>query len=162
MFSLSHTTGYAIKALTCIAGNRDLMQIRDIAKCTGIPAPYLSKVILRLCKSGILTSKRGHKGGVWLTRKADEISLYEISEAVEGGDPFTACLLGLETCSDERACPNHAFWKGSRDRIRRQLEKTSLADVLIFENKRLDEGCSGSQLLPSARSSNRRDNEYLI
>lgn len=42
MFALSQTTGYAIKAITCIAGGCEIKQIRDISQCTGVAAPYLS------------------------------------------------------------------------------------------------------------------------
>ncbi len=140
MFSLSQTSGYAIKALACIAGGCEVKQIRDIAECTGLAVPYLSKVILRLGKSGILASKRGNKGGVWLTREPKDISLFEISEAMDGEGQFGSCLLGLDSCTDERACPTHAFWKTVRGQIRKQLETTSLADVLEFETKRSKRG----------------------
>lgn len=143
MFALSQTTGYAIKALTCIAGDCAVSQIRDIADCTAVPVSYLAKVIHRLGKAGILESKRGNKGGVWLIRKPKDISLLEISEAVDGEDQFTACLLGMESCSDARACPTHTFWKIARNEIRTQLETTSLADVVKFEKKRANKGsCS--------------------
>jgi len=132
MFSFSQTTGYAIRALACIAGGCEVRQVRDIADCTGIPAPYLAKVIMRLGKAGILSSKRGNKGGVWLARKPGEITLHEISMVVDGGEQFGACLLGNEACSNERACPSHAFWKLAREQIRRHLEMTSLAEVLEF------------------------------
>ena len=148
MFALSQTTGYAIKALTCIAGGCRVQQVRDISECTGIAAPYLAKVVVRLGKAGILVSKRGNKGGVWLARKPAEITLHQISEAVDGGDHFGSCLLGLDNCSDERACPTHEFWKVTRGKIRKQLEQTTLADVLAFEAKRAASGCCGSMLLP--------------
>jgi len=152
MFSLTQTTGYSIKALTCIAGGCDVKQIRDISECTGIATPYLAKVILRLSKSGIIASKRGNKGGVWLTRKPEEISLYQISEAVDGEDQFTSCLLGLENCSDARSCPTHQFWKVARAEIRKQLEQTSLADVLKFEVNRSAKGaCSAFSLTPNPK-----------
>lgn len=140
MFALSQTTGYAIKALTCIAGDCDVKQIRDIGACTSIPTSYLAKVIHRLCKAGILESKRGNKGGVWLTRKPTDVSLLEISEAVDGEDQFTSCLIGMESCSDLRACPTHEFWKPVRKQIRNQLENTTLADVLKFEKTRAKKG----------------------
>lgn len=143
VFSLSQTTGYAVKALTCIAAGCEVKQIRDIADCTSIPIPYLAKVIHRLGKAGILESKRGNKGGVWLARNPGEISLYEISVAVDGDDQFSSCLLGLESCSDDRACPTHVFWKAARAQIRHELETTSLADVVAFEKRRAGKGSRG-------------------
>ena len=150
MFALSQTTGYAIKALTCIAGGCRVQQVRDISECTGIAAPYLAKVVVRLGKAGILVSKRGNKGGVWLARKPAEISLHQISEAVESADQCSSCLLGLDNCSDERACPTHEFWKVTRGKIRKQLEKSTLADVHAFEAKRAASGCCASILMPGA------------
>jgi len=151
MFSLSQTTGYAIKALTCIAGGCEVRQIQDIADCTDIPVSYLAKVVHRLGKAGVLESKRGNKCGVWLTRNPDDLSLLEISKAVDGEDQFTSCLLGLENCSDARACPTHDFWKASRSAIRQTLANTSLADVLIFEKSRSEKG-SSSAFSPVSRS----------
>lgn len=146
MFSLSQTTGYAIKALTCIAGGCEVKQVRDIAECTDMPISYLAKVVHRLAQGGILESKRGNKGGVWLARKPREISLLDVSEAVEGPGQFASCLLGLDSCSDARACPTHVFWKFAREQIRQQLESTSLEDVLAFEKREAKKG-SRSALL---------------
>lgn len=136
MFTLSQTTGYAIKALACIAAESGASQIRDIAERTEISVSYLAKVIHRLGSGGLVESRRGNKGGIWLAREADEITLLQISEAVDGESQFTSCILGLDACSDARACPAHEFWKSVRISIRQKLESTTLADVVAFEARR--------------------------
>jgi DNA-binding IscR family transcriptional regulator len=45
------------------------------------------------------------------------------------------CLLGLVTCSDERACPVHNFWKDARQQIEFTLRYTTLADVVAHERR---------------------------
>lgn len=136
MLCLSQTTGYAIKALSLLASpGGEPRLLRDVAADAGVPYAYLAKRMPELVAAGLVNSKRGHHGGLILSRPAAEITLLDINEAIEGKKWFTACLLGLATCSDERACPTHQFWKTARVDIERRLRETSLADVIAHEKK---------------------------
>ncbi len=138
MLCLSQSVGYAIQALAFLSNNPEEAKLaKEIAEDSGVPAPYLAKLLKKLGDADIVASKRGYKGGNWLKRPADEISLLEISEAIDGRRWMGRCLLGLEQCNDERACPTHAFWKNARTEIEQTLRLTSLAQVIDFENKRL-------------------------
>ena len=133
MMSLSQTTGHAVRALACLAGcTTPPASIKDVSHCAGVPQPYLAKIVKRLNEAGIVASKRGSKGGIWLARPARLISLYEVAEAVEGSDFLGSCLYGFDACSDARDCPVHGFWVKTRDSIRRELVRTKLSDVLDF------------------------------
>jgi Rrf2 family iron-sulfur cluster assembly transcriptional regulator len=136
MLALSQTTGYAIQALACVSEGCDHALVREVARCAGVPAPYLGKIVQNLVRAGILNSRRGRRGGISLARPSASISLLEISEAVDGADYLEGCLLGLESCSDQRACPTHAFWKKTRGGIRRTLKGISLAEVAQFQRER--------------------------
>jgi Rrf2 family protein len=107
--------------------------VQEVASWIGAPGPYLSKVFHALGKARIVDTKRGRRGGVVLTRPAREITLDAIADAMDGDEWRTSCLLGLAECSDERACPVHAFWTEERVRIYNELQKVTLADVARFE-----------------------------
>lgn len=143
MISLSTSTGYAIKAMArlCPKGETAYF-IRNLAEEAVVPAPYLAKLVQRLSAGGLVISKRGYKGGIRLSRPAGEISLADIDDAIEGGREPDRCLLGMESCTDERACPAHAFWKVTRAAIRAKLESTSLLDVMKFEEARARENAA--------------------
>lgn len=134
MLSLSQTTGYAIRALCLLAppGGQPRL-LRDIAKAAEVPYAYLAKRMPDLANAGLVATKRGLRGGITLTREPDKISLLEVSEAVEARQWLGRCLLGLETCSDERSCPMHQFWKKTRFDIEKLLRETTLADVSQHE-----------------------------
>ena len=133
MMSLSQTTGHAIRALACLAGCANPpANIKDVAECAGVPQAYLAKIVKKLNDSGIVSSKRGNRGGIWLARPAKLISLLDVCSAVEGEDFLSPCLFGSDLCSSERDCPNHEFWLKNRELIRRELERTKLSDVLDF------------------------------
>ena len=65
--------------------------IRDLATFQGISESYLSKVYAKLSKAGIIKSVSGVKGGYALARSADEITFWDVVEAVEGSEPFFQC-----------------------------------------------------------------------
>lgn len=65
--------------------------IRDLATFQGISETYLSKVYAKLSKLGIIKSIPGAKGGYALARSAEEISFWDIVEAVEGSESFFQC-----------------------------------------------------------------------
>ena len=115
MLALSQTTGYAVLALSCLDGCGDRWVLaKNISECTGISLPYLSKMLHALTGSGVIVAKRGYRGGFQLAQPADQITLLEVVEAVEGQAWMPRCLLGLDECSDQRACPTHEFWKKQR------------------------------------------------
>lgn len=133
MLSLSNTTGHAIRALVCLAGcENPLSSIRDVAECSGVPAAYLAKIMKKLNDAGLVSSRRGIHGGIWLARPPTLISLHDISLAIEGEGYLSECLLGEGFCFDLQDCPTHTFWVKNRQLIRKELEKTKLSDVLEF------------------------------
>ena len=136
MLPLSQSSGYAVLAMSCLEdpGGKPTLVV-DVAARTGFPRPYLSKMIHKLAKVGLVMAKRGNKGGVVLSLAAKEITLDLIAEAVDGAEWRNQCLLGFKECTDERACPAHTFWKSERDHIHRCLKDISLEEIRTFEQQ---------------------------
>ncbi len=84
---------YAIHCLLYMVNSEEgkSVGIRDLATFQGISETYLSKVYARLSKSGIIKSIPGVKGGYALARGAEEITFWDVVEAVEGSEPFFQC-----------------------------------------------------------------------
>ncbi len=136
MLGLSQGVGYAVKALACLTEDGEAHFVREVAACAKVPPAYLTKVFKKLVDAGVLSSKRGWAGGTRLARPPESITLLEITEAIDGKDWNKGCLLGQEFCSDERACPTHAFWKIDRQAIAEKLRHITLAACIEFERKR--------------------------
>jgi Rrf2 family protein len=102
----------------------------EIARCAGIPSPYLAKIINLLARHDLVKARRGVGGGVSLAREPDQITLLQIVRAVEGEKWLGECLLGLDECSDVSTCPTHPFWLRIRSEITEELAKTTLASVI--------------------------------
>ena len=66
--------------------------IRQIAELNAITETYLSKVFAKLRKVGIVRSITGVRGGYELGKPAEDISFWDIIEAIEGPSFFFQCV----------------------------------------------------------------------
>jgi Rrf2 family protein len=130
MLPLSLTVGHAIRLLRCLdepGGQRILVE--TVAECTGISKAYLGKITHHLGKQGFVNSQRGHHGGVVLARPLRDITLEQVSAAVDGTEWRSRCLLGLLGCTDETPCVLHTYWQKTRKEIFEQLASVTLEDM---------------------------------
>ena len=111
---LSSTCKYGIRAVIYLAlndGENKKIGIKEISKELDIPTPFLGKILQTLAKSKLLSSTKGPNGGFGLAKPANQISLLNIIEIIDGLDLFNNCLIGLSTCSanahDDVQCPIH-------------------------------------------------------
>ena len=83
---ISRSTGYALVAVGYIAQNyKDgAVLAARISKEYNIPLEYLLKILQQLVRANVLRSKRGPRGGFFLARPAETITLLEVIEAVDG------------------------------------------------------------------------------
>lgn len=102
----------------------------EVAKHQGIPAPFLAKIVLALTRAGLLRSFRGCGGGIALAKPADQITLLEIVEAVDGPIAMNRCVLWPEECERSDECPVHQVWSGARTLLADYLGSISLASLV--------------------------------
>ena len=83
---ISRSTGYALVAVGYIAQHYQdgAVLAQRVSKEYHIPLEYLLKILQQQVRANVLRSKRGPRGGFFLARPAEEITILEIIEAVEG------------------------------------------------------------------------------
>jgi Rrf2 family protein len=86
-----------------------------------LPVAYMAKHLQALSRAGIVRSARGVRGGYRLARPANEISLWDIRQAIEGVSPDFLCreIRRNGPCSQfgasSRPCAvAAAFWAAER------------------------------------------------
>ena len=103
---LSHLADYAVVLMTAAArrpvGAR--LSATELAADTGVPLPTAQKLMGQLAGCGLLSSVRGAGGGFALSKPADQITLADIVEAVEGPIAMTVCSEGRTDCALEAHC----------------------------------------------------------
>ena len=144
---ISQTAVYAIRAMSAIATLPEGIKIRaiDLGRATGIPAPYLSKILRRLVLAELLVSQKGQGGGFSLACPAAEISFIDILKAVDAFPTDGRCAFGWGSCDQLSPCPLHGAWSRLNHQLRDWANETTLAEVATVA-----EGDQRLQLFPDA------------
>ncbi len=83
---LSNKSRYGVRAMFDIAFHNDgkPTQVRTIAERQAIPPRFLEQIFQDLKRAGLVTSKRGPRGGYALSRDPDAIHIGDVIRALEG------------------------------------------------------------------------------
>ena len=138
---LSQTGKYALRASIYLAeqGSDEPIPVGEIAAALDVPRNYLSKILHRMAREGILVSERGPRGGFRLATAPENLSVARVVDTVDPGLLDRKCLLGRAECSDLDPCPAHETWQDLAQRIERFLSGTSVADLLQGPGKEVFE-----------------------
>ncbi len=132
MIRLSKLTDYAFVILSRFVrgGSGKVHNARDVSADVHLPQPTVSKLLKTLSRSGVLAAHRGVKGGYSLARSAEEITVADVVNALEGPISMTDCISdGDHSCMLELMCPMRLKWKGVNDILVEALQKMSLAEM---------------------------------
>lgn len=72
---------------------------------------------------------KGPTGGFSLSRNAEDITLIEVIEAIDGLDMFNQCGIGFKRCDDSHPCPIHHEYKIVRKHIKQLFENKTLKEL---------------------------------
>ena len=125
---------YAVMALADLArfNNLNPVSLRDISLRQGISLDYLEQIFLKLRKNEIVQSVRGTQGGYVLNKKAKEIKLTNIFDAVDEKVKTVQCKKESKKGCNGKAtkCITHNLWDELEIHINTFFENKSLKDLL--------------------------------
>ena len=101
-----------------------------IADTQEISRKYLELLVSSLRKSGMVGSRKGVRGGYYLTREPSEISLWEIFCALEGRSPLVECVPHPETCVRADDCTTRTIWVLLDQKLQDFWESFTLQDLI--------------------------------
>jgi Rrf2 family protein len=118
MLAITSKSPYAIRALAELArsGGQGPVPIGEIARRREIPVQFLEGLFATLRRAGILHSQRGVKGGYSFARPADELTVLEVVEALEGSLSADARNQG-------------EIWSEAVEALRERLGALTIAEV---------------------------------
>ncbi|MFQ5607430.1 MAG: RrF2 family transcriptional regulator [Candidatus Zixiibacteriota bacterium] len=144
--SLSKSAGYAIHALAYIAGRggKEPIMAREIAREYDLPYDSVLKILRTLAKVGHLKPYRGCQGGFALAISAEQITLLEVVEAIDG--PVMRSESKLDGFGDQvtgrRA---HLFLRSAAEKLQQSLAKNTIADLVRNREEAHSEKQGGSK-----------------
>ncbi len=127
---LTRATSYAIHALVFMATQKHNRPVAShhIAQAGGIPERFLLKVLKPLVSARVLHSIKGPNGGYRLARPANEITMLEILEAVDGPIRGQSSFSRDETNGTLNKRLDQICNKAA-DEVRKQLHKVRISQL---------------------------------
>ena len=128
MISVTSKSRYAVVALAELARSGTApVPIGQVAERRDIPVQFLEQLFSTLRRAGILVSHRGAKGGYTLARPADEITVLEVVQALDG-------VVGAE--GEEAG----GIWADGVEALRSIFRENTVADIAAREARESDSG----------------------
>ncbi|MBN1650540.1 MAG: Rrf2 family transcriptional regulator [Bacteroidales bacterium] len=128
---LNTKTRYGIRTMVELAMDwegKGLLQ-KDISEKQEISYKYLDHIVSALKARGLIVNVEGKKSGYRLSRKPEEITVYDIYKAFEAELSIVDCLLPDGRCSKDKACATQELWSGLNTLIVDYLKKHTLKEL---------------------------------
>lgn len=98
LIHISEAASLAIHSMALIASSTARLNAKKIAGILHVSQNHLAKILQVLAKNEYLESNRGPGGGFTFKKNADEISMLEIYQLIEGNVDCQFCGITENTC----------------------------------------------------------------
>jgi Rrf2 family iron-sulfur cluster assembly transcriptional regulator len=133
---LSRAGEYGILGAAYIAQQeKEICFIREISEAWDLPESFLAKILQKLAKAGILHSHKGNMGGFSLSRPAEDISLKEVIEALQGPIIINWCEVSEDLCERFENCLLERIVNEATVKVREVFSEYSIADLALVTTK---------------------------
>jgi FeS assembly SUF system regulator len=127
MLKISRLTDYATAVILFMQNDDKLYSSEMIATGVRLEIPTVSKVLKLLTKAKILASTRGANGGYQLAKTSDDITLFDVIQAIEGNTAITECTKTDSLCAQEQGCDSRTGWQKVNQQIQNILVRMTIA-----------------------------------
>jgi Rrf2 family protein len=107
---------------------------KDIANKQDIPLNYLDIIISGLRNAGLIVNYGGKSSGYILTKKTDQISIYDVYRAFEPELELVNCNGPTNSCMRLDICPVTDYWSDLNTKIKSMMKGATI-DMLVRQNE---------------------------
>jgi len=131
---LTAKTRYGIRTMIEIGMNDGPIFQKDIAKKQELTEKFLDQIIAGLKKANLIQNSAGKKSGYILSHPSDEITAYDIYNALEPSVHVIGCLCDNEYCTKDD-CASKGLWAGLNEQIKEYMESKNLSSLIAQQKE---------------------------
>lgn len=127
---------YGLRAVIEIACSNEpggILQ-KDIAVNQEISLKYLDSIISSLKLKGIISHAKGKGSGFKLTRKPEEITVYDVYTAFEP-IVIVECINDESFCDRSKSCVSRDYWIEFKNEYKEMLSRKTIAQIIERNDK---------------------------
>ncbi|WP_099827497.1 Rrf2 family transcriptional regulator [Oceaniglobus indicus] len=130
---LTSFTDYGLRMLMRLASDPErAFSTAELADEFGVSRNHLAKIMQRLSRAGLVTTRRGGGGGAALARPADQIRLGAVVRLLEEGQPLVECLgANGGACVIDGRCGLKSRLGAAEAAFLAELDRSTLGDIAL-------------------------------
>ncbi|MDN3426343.1 Rrf2 family transcriptional regulator [Microbacterium sp. APC 3898] len=123
----SNATNYALHTMVHLIRlpQNSTIGVQELAEFQKLSPTYLSKILTKLTKAGLIESTPGAKGGYKISKSPNEISFLDVIIAIEGDSKLFNCSL-----HHNEGCLIEEVMRQSEENMKSELESQLLIDIV--------------------------------
>ena len=130
---VSKKTDYALRALFTLVEHHGgaPIHIRELARRNDVPKRFLEQIMLALKAQGWVDSSAGVRGGYFLAKSPDKITMGQVVRHFDGILAPIDCVsvTGYQRCSQESVCRFRRVFYDVRNYVAHLMDRMTLAEV---------------------------------
>lgn len=121
-------TNYALHLMAYFVKHqgKENLSLAPLAAHLNLSPTYLSKILTQLVKAELVYSTPGVNGGYSLRKARDQISFYDVIEAIEGSGSLFTCEIEADT-----TCLIEGVMQNAEAKMINYLKETYLVEVAL-------------------------------
>jgi Rrf2 family protein len=147
---VSKKTDYALRALFTLVEHHGgaPIPIRELARRNDVPKRFLEQIMLALKAQGWVDSTAGIRGGYFLAKSPEKITMGQVVRHFDGILAPIDCVsvTGYQRCSQESVCRFRRVFFDARNYVANLMDQATLAEVAKgspLTQKELNSGFAG-------------------
>lgn len=122
----SNATNYALHTMVHLMGvpKENAVGVQELAEMQKLSPTYLSKILTKLTKAGLIESTPGAKGGYKIARTQTDASFFDVIKAIEGDANLFDCTIHHEGCLIEKTM------RQAEENMKQELQEKRLSDLV--------------------------------
>ncbi len=109
---------------------KEAVRVEDLADRQKLSPTYLSKILTKLVKAGLILSTPGVNGGYRLLKSPEQITFLEIIQAVEGQEALLKCFMSENGKAHHHKCLIEQAISDAEDKMLEVLSQKTIAGIL--------------------------------
>jgi len=132
---ITRAADYGVRIMSRLAaappGTR--LTVAALAADSQSTVAFTGKILQRLVGARVVVSHRGFEGGFELARAADQITLLDIVEALDGSLCLNECMPNGAGCDRVSSCGAYGVWLQAQEALAAVLRSRSLDQMAATE-----------------------------
>lgn len=105
--------------------------VREICEKEDVPKAFAYKIIREMEQNGIVKSERGNKGGYFLDKSLDDLTVYDIVSITEEDIAIVHCM--KEECernTDDVPCRMHSEMERIQGILEQEMKDKTISEII--------------------------------